>query len=581
VEFKQVAEIFEQIGHHKSRIEITKLLARLFEQANAQEARILSYLFLGMVRPPYEGTQFNLAQKSVSKVIATLLGLSLEEVVQNAHKAGDLGLLVLEGSWISHKKLSVEQVYEQLLDIESKSGVGSQEKRSQIFLDLLRAVDPLSACYLIRIVIGKLRLGFSDMTIIDGLSWMIMGDKSLRDRIEHTYNICADIGIIAWTLKEKGEKGLDSVSLQIGIPIRLAAAERLPTAQAIFDKIGVCVVQPKLDGFRLQVHIDNRHSKPNYSFFSRNLQNMSNMFPELLEAFTSLPVETLIVEGEAIAYDPETDCFVPFQETAKRKRKHGIADIATELPLRLFLFDLLYLNGESFLDKSEKKRRELLLSLYPVAKSSVISTIPEQPVETAQELERYFLRTVEVGLEGVMVKKPSSHYQAGKRNFNWIKLKRQEEGHLEDTLDTVILGYYFGQGKRVSFGIGAFLVGVYDEKHDRFETIAKVGTGLKDADWQELKRQSDHHKVTEKPSNVVCAPELEPDVWVAPEIVCLIRADEITLSPLHAAGKTAAKPGFALRFPRFMGYRPDKRPEQATTVDEVRTLYEHQKITEQ
>ncbi|HVW99851.1 MAG TPA: ATP-dependent DNA ligase [Candidatus Babeliaceae bacterium] len=578
MEFKAAAEYFKLIESLTSRIEITRVLALLYSQASADEAQALSYLLMGLVRPSYKGSQFNLAQKSVAKVVASLVGWSLVEVDLRAQEKGDLGLVVLENSRLGEKKLSIMEVYDQLLALEKIEGVGSQERRAQLLLLLLQDVDSISACYLVRIVLGKLRLGFSDMTIIDSLSWMLAGNKSLREPLEHAYNICADLGIIAWTAKQQGIEGIKKLSISIGVPVRLAAAERLPTAQAIIDKLGSCVVQPKLDGFRLQVHVRKLERQIDCWFYSRNLQNMSNIFPEFTRALNKLSVETLIVEGEAIAYDPDADSFVPFQETAKRKRKHDIESVAQELPLRLFLFDLLYLNGESYLDKSEQQRREALLSLYPVAQGEVISTISEQVVDTAQELESYFLFTIESGLEGVIVKKPSSLYQAGKRNFNWIKLKRQEEGHLEDTLDCVVLGYYFGKGKRVSFGIGAFLVGVYDPKLDRFETIAKVGTGLTDEEWKELKRRCDDRRVMERPHNILCATGLEPDIWVSPEIVCSIRADEITLSPLHTAGKTENKAGFALRFPRFIGYSLDKDAFQATTVSEVKSLFINQNV---
>ena len=138
------------------------------------------------------------------------------------------------------------------------------------------------------------------------------------------------------------------------------------------------------------------------------------------------------------------------------------------------------------------------------------------------------------------------------------------------------MGYYLGKGKRAQFGIGAFLVGVYNKKEDIFQTIAKVGTGLKDADWKELKKNCDQFAVKNKPKNVVCDKNLYPDVWVSPEIVCLIRADEITLSPVHSAGKTEKELGFALRFPRFMGYREDKSPDEATTVKEIKSMFKQQ-----
>jgi DNA ligase 1 len=328
---------------------------------------------------------------------------------------------------------------------------------------------------------------------------------------------------------------------------------------------------------------------------------MSPMFPDLLKALDTVDVKNMICEGEAISYDLNTGAFLPFQETVKRKRKHGIAEAAEEMPLKVFLFDLLYYNGVSYLDKTHEERRETLgkimhqihaglpagASEQPVRRSSTVSEggsetrrgvqlIDEKPIKTAEELQLYFDEMIESGLEGLVVKRADAIYQPGKRNFNWIKLKRQAEGNLEDTLDCVILGYYAGQGKRAHFGIGALLVGVYNKTADQFETVAKIGTGFSDEQWREVKKKCDALAREHKPASVVCAKTLVPDVWVFPEIVISVFADEITASPTHTAGKTEKHLGYALRFPRFMGYRPDKSATDATTVDEVIAMYKDQ-----
>lgn len=575
--FKDVAQAFETIEKISSRTEMTKELAALFKEATPQEIDIICNLSLGLLRPPYKGTQFQIAEKSLIPVLAELLNLSEDEVKHKAKVAGDLGLIaVLKGSWKSSKSLTVLQVYEQLCLIEKISGTGSQEEKASQILALLKQVDPLSAKFIIRIMLGTLRLGFSDMTIIDALSWMETGDKSLRTRIENAYNVCVDIGLIASELKRRGITALDKMHINIGIPIRPAAAERMPTAKDIIKKLGTCVAQPKLDGFRLQIHVDKTQKKPKIEFFSRNLIDMSHMFPDLVEALMDIDVDQIICEGEAIAYDVETGTFLPFQETVKRKRKHGIEEAISEFPLQIYLFDLLYLNGQEYLNKTHEERRKKLISIFKNLKSETVKVISEVTVSSAQELEQYFQQNIAQGLEGLVVKKPDAIYQPGKRNFNWIKLKREEHGHLEDTLDCVILGYYAGSGKRAGFGIGAFLVGIFNKEKDQFQTVAKIGTGLKDDGWKELKKKCDALKTSTQPKNVYCAKELYPDVWVYPEIVCLIRADEITLSPLHTAGKTEKHLGFALRFPRFMGYRPDKKAEDSTSVHELKRLYDDQ-----
>jgi DNA ligase-1 len=305
---------------------------------------------------------------------------------------------------------------------------------------------------------------------------------------------------------------------------------------------------------------------------------MSAMFPDLIKELQKLNVENLICEGEAIGFDPNTGNFLPFQETVKRKRKHGVEEAAAEFPLQLFLFDLLYLNNKSYLDTPYVKRHEQLEKILHGVKSEHLFVIEHTEMHNAQELEDYFLETVATGLEGLVVKRSDTIYQPGKRNFNWIKLKRQEEGHIEDTIDCVILGYYAGKGKRAHFGIGAFLVGVFNKDKDMFQTVAKIGTGMTDDEWRELKNKCDKLAVADKPKNIECSKELYPDVWITPELICRVRADEITLSPLHTAGKTDKNLGYALRFPRFMDYRWDKSAEEATTDKEIKRLYDDQFI---
>ncbi len=577
MKFSHVARIFDQIEEESARTAITVVLAELFGQATAVEASVIAYVSLGSLKPPYLGAQFNLAEKSLIHVVAQLLGTSVDAAKHELKKVGDLGSVVAQYTWgVETSVLSVIDIERSLQKLLEMSGIGSQENREQAVLKLLGALDPISAKYVLRIIEGNLRLGFSDMTLLDAFSWMSVGNKSLRGDLEQAYNICADIGLIIATLKSAGIAGIHAMAIKPGIPIRPSAAERLADAAAIIKKLGTCVAQPKLDGFRLQVHLDNSAKHKVVRFFSRNLLDMSAMFPDLVASLYELDVEQLIVEGEAICINPQTGDFLPFQETVKRKRKHNIDQVAEVFPLKLYLFDILFLNGTSLLSKTHEERRDIMLKICAtkaVQQHEIIKVIDERVMQDGEELFNYFEETVTLGLEGLVVKRPDALYQPGKRNFNWIKLKREETGSLDDTLDCVILGYYAGQGKRAQFGIGALLVGVYNPKKDMFETVAKIGTGFTDAEWREVKKACDGLKMSRLPHNVVCNKELFPDVWVDPQIVCMIRADEITLSPSHTAHATTEKLGYALRFPRFMGYRPDKSATAATTSAEVQNLY--------
>ncbi|MCX5925050.1 MAG: ATP-dependent DNA ligase [Candidatus Dependentiae bacterium] len=603
MEFDNVASCFERVEQVSSRLEITRLLAELLHEVTPQEASIVCNFSLGQLNPPYKGTHFNLAIKNVIKATALALGIPQKEVEEQVKKAGDVGLVIATGNWytdtivgdvvcdiqsdflgleeplrIQEEPLSIQQVYDALRSIEQTSGTGSQEEKITQLVALIKRVSPESAKYIVRIILDTLRLGFSDMTLIDALSWMYVGDKSVRKSIEDAYNVCADLGFIAALLKQEGIKALEDMVIRMGIPIRPASAERLPTANAIIEKIGVAVAQPKLDGFRVQIHVNKAGATPEIHFFSRNLQDISYMFPDLIPALLELPVTDIIIEGEVICFDQHTGNFLPFQETAKRKRKHDIEQAIIEFPLKVFIFDLLYLNGQSQLAKTHMQRRNQLLELLQQYKNDSVLIVDEVAVHTGKELEDYFLESVSQGLEGIVVKRPDAIYQPGKRNFNWIKLKRQEAGHLEDTIDCVVLGYYAGSGKRAHFGIGAFLVGVFNPQLDSFQTVAKVGTGLTDSEWRALKIECDKRAVADQPRNIICFKDLAPDVWVWPEIICLVRADELTMSPVHTAGKTDSSLGYALRFPRIMGYREDKGAKEATTADEIKRLYQDQFI---
>ncbi|MCK4499351.1 ATP-dependent DNA ligase, partial [Candidatus Babeliales bacterium] len=496
-------------------------------------------------------------------------------------RLGDVGLAVQEVHKLMSSNLTVKTVYDSLEKICQVEGTGSVEKKAALLIDLVENLDSVSAKYVVRIISGKLRLGFSEMTLLDALSWMEKGDKSLRKQLEAAYNVSADIGLIAKALKEGGIKAIDAMHANPGIPIRPAAAERLADAQAIVKKMGPCAAQPKLDGMRLQVHQFKEDGKNVVKFFSRNLQDVTHMFPELASSVSKATTKSFIAEGEAIAFDPKTGKFLPFQETAKRRRKENVAEISASIPMRLYLFDLLFVGRSLILEKPHTERREKLVELFgekAFDKRRAVQVIEEELFEDGKVLESYFNECIKNGLEGIIAKRLDAPYMAGKRNFNWVKLKRIETGSLDDTLDCVVLGYYRGRGKRAQFGIGALLVGIFNAKNAKFESVAKVGTGLTDTEWKKYKRECDKIALDEKPGNVSVSLLLKPDVWVEPKIVCIVRADEISKSPQHTAGVKKGVAGLALRFPRIMGTRDDKSPNEATTLSELESL---RKIQEQ
>ena len=502
---------------------------------------------------------------------------------------GDLGKLTEklknEQPSFEEREMNIKEVFDGLKAIASANGPGSQDEKVRQLGALVRQLDPLSSRYVVRIPVGQMRLGFSDMTILDSLSWMISENKSLRPTLQGAYHVHPDLGYIGQILKEKGIESVKKVEPQIFTPIIMMRAERLSSGDEIIEKIGDCIIEPKFDGFRLQIHKKGNEVK----LFTRGLEDATYMYPDIVEGVKKeISAHEAVFEGEAIGYVPSTNSFLPFQETVQRKRKHGIDEKALEIPLKLFSFDLLYCDGISFISTAYTERRKKLQSIMTDESEAATHTIllaKSDHVSDGHAIELMFDDAITKGLEGIVAKKLDGHYEPGARGWNWIKFKRSYSSKIEDTIDCLVLGFDFGKGKRASFGIGAFLVGVYDEKEDVYVTLAKIGTGLKDDEWIELKEKSDILTVKDLPVRYSVDKGMYCDVWISPEIVVEIKADEITRSPIHTAGRIMKPsksgsstevdtPGYALRFPRLQRFRNDKTPEDITTLKEIESMFQ-------
>jgi len=577
MQFATLARYFEELEATTSRKALIQILARLFGEVSPAEIGEVVYLCQGRLVPFFQPLEIGMGEKLVAEGIGQAYGATREEVLRRFGKLGDLGLVAAElaDSRISRLAteaggLDVSEVYNCLYQIATATGSGTVERRLGLFAGLLARLDPISAKHLARIPLGRLRLGIGDPTILDAFSQAKAGDNSLRKPLERAYNETSDLGLIARTLWEGGLPAVEAIGIQVGKPIRPALAERLPSAEAIVAKLGRCAAEPKLDGFRCQVHKDGQEIR----IFSRNLEDMTAMFPEIVaSAQADVRARSAIFEGEAVAYNPESEEYRPFQETTRRRRKYQVEEMAQELPLKLFVFDVMYVDGQNLAPLPYVQRRKRLEEI--IGPSEVLEVTPHILTDDVQALNAFFLDSVQKGLEGIVAKKPDSVYQAGARNFNWVKLKRAQASQLQDTVDCVILGYIYGRGKRAAFGAGALLVGVYDEENEEFATVTKIGTGLTDEEWREVRARCDEITVEQKPARVSSI--LVPSVWVEPKVVIEVLADEITRSPVHTAGRQNGEPGYALRFPRLVSFRgDDKRPEDATTVREIVEMYGQQ-----
>ncbi len=617
--FFKLAQYFEKLEETSKRLELVDILSKLFKESNSAEIGKICYLIQGRVAPFFEPIEIGMAEMTIARSVARAFKKDKADVIKLYR--GNFGVAAQELSKakrLTTKALSVNDVFGELLKIAKFSGEGTVEKKVSTLANILTKLDPTSVKHVANIPLGTLRLGIGDPTVMDALSLAKVGKKDLRPTIEDAYNKTSDLGYVAETFWQKGEKGLKNIHLVIGKPVRPALAERLPNADEVIKRVGnKFAAEPKFDGFRVQVHLDRRHALSlGYSLgrdqksvenlhgahdsqnsviarsratslreaadhvriFSRNLEDMTHAFPDLVEGVDKeVKAKSAILEGEAIAYNPLTSEFLPFQETTKRRRKYKIEEKVKELPLVMFAFDVLYLDGKDITQQPYSERRKMLEKILPagrqVSLNQTIRLAEEKILTNSKQILEFFNESISEGLEGIMIKKLDSPYKAGGRGFHWIKFKRAQSGELSDTVDCVLLGIYAGKGKRTEFGVGGLLVGVYDKKNDEFVTISRVGTGLTDEEFRKVNEIGKKLKLGKKPARVNS--KVEPSYWIEPKVVLEIVADEITKSPIHTAGwDPDTGSGFALRFPRLVKFREeDKRPEDATTVDEIKKLF--------
>jgi DNA ligase-1 len=570
--FARLASAFEELERTSSRKQLTAILANLLREVDAGEIARVAYLLQGRVAPLYEPIEFGLGERSMEKAVSEVYGVETTEVRRRDAAAGDLGLVVAElAEQAGHRNgRSVREVFDALRGIAGLAGTGSAERKLAAIRDLLSGLDPVSAKHLVRIPLGNSRLGVGDATILAAFNEARLGGtKAEQTVLEEAYNRTSDLGLVGETLWTRGLDGVRELQVTVGRPIRPQLAERLPDIPSLLDKLGGRAhTQLKFDGIRVQLHLDRTQPEgQQVRLFSRSLESMTGMFPELVEGvLNQVQAETAILDSEALAFNPLSDEFLPFQETTRRRRKHGIGELQAELPIKAMVFDVMYRDGQPLLDQPLLERIQVLTGL--VRGKEVLQAEQGVVVDDAERLDAMFEDALERGLEGLVVKRVDSPYQAGARNFNWVKLKRHSRGALDDTIDCVLLGYFVGRGKRVGLGVGALLVGVYDQDNDVFKTVTKIGTGLSDEQWREVGVRAEPFRAEQKPARVQST--ITPSVWLEPKIVLEVLADEITSSPNHTAG-------YALRFPRVIRFRDaDKRPEDATSLRELLELYQAQ-----
>jgi len=591
---------------------MTVKVAELIKELSVEETRPAMYFLMGRLYPIYVAIEFNFSRKLIFRALSTAINdeKKIQEIFAKTGDAGKVAEEIITNYELritndSKKReiinLSLVDVYKKLEEIAVLSGKGSQEGKMKLYLELISTLNAQSVKYATKIIVGELRLGVSDKTLLDSLSWYKVGDKSLRKTLDFAFGSKADIGELAELVKTSKniEEDLKKIKLEPGIPIASKLVEREKDSEKVWERMPECFVQPKLDGLRGQIHFSKKklaasssqpEAHPYAAIYSRNMENMTDQFPELLEAVKELGVDSIILDSEIVGFDVLKNKYFSYQETMQRKRKYDIELFSQSFPVRAMCFDVLYLNGKDLTNEPIEKRLEILNEILNNNKNSNNQTAsPLHMLETRQmksleELTEFFETTIGMGLEGIITKEKESTYEPGTRNFKWIKLKANSKSELVDTIDVVVLGYYVGRGQRAKFGMGALLTGVYDAEKDTYYSIGKVGSGIKETDFEIIKKDLEKIKIEEKPENVVVDKTLTPDVWVRPQIVMEIDADEITRSPNHTAargikskvsGDKFEDKGLSIRFPRMKIWNRDKK--YPNTVSEIIRLYELRK----
>jgi len=578
MEFSIISEMFEMMEKTTKRIELTNILVELLKKTPKKIIPNVVYLLQGIIRPNFEGVELGIAEKLAIRAISKSAGLPIKKIEDDYRECGDLGLTasnilkIKTQTTFTTEKITVERVYETLFKIAKLEGKGSQDLKMKHISSLLNDATPLEAKFVLKILLGTLRLGIAENTVMDALAIAFTGKKENREQIENAYNVSSDLGKVSLIVATDGIDEIKKFKISLFSPIRPMLADRVQSEKDVIKKMPEqFAAEYKLDGERVQIH----KQSDKIILFSRRLENITQYYPDIVENIgKSLNVNEGIFEAEIVPINENTGEFLPFQELMHRRRKHNLDEAVSQYPITVNFFDILYFDKKDCLNLEYYERRKILEQI--IHEDNFSKLVPMLFVKTENEIEDFLENSINAGCEGLMLKAPSAPYRAGMRGSNWLKLKREYRNELGDSLDLIVIGAYFGRGRRTGL-YGTLLLATYNPEKDNLPSICKVGTGFTDESLDQL-YQILSNKVTLK-KNPRIVSEMEADIWFEPELVLEIVASEITLSPIHKTGLDLIRKssGFALRFPKFTGkIRYEKAAEDASTGEEVFALYKRQ-----
>ncbi len=585
MKFNKLAQLFSELEATTKRLEMIDLLSSFFSEIKKNEEyedldKII-YLLQGQLAPNIKRfPKMGLAEKMIIEALSVHSGIETKKIKEVLVKQGDIGAtaeLILskkkkQKSLFDYNKsneslvssLEISDLYSELMKIALTEGAGSHDIKLGILRGLMRKCSSLEVKYLLRIITSTLRVGVQSPTIIEGLAPAFTGVKDNKDFIERAYTLHPDLGEISRILAESGLEEVKKIDIEYGTPILSMLASREVYTEFI-NRLGVpFTAEYKLDGERLQIHKNG----DDITLFSRRLLDVSEQYPDVCQTVNeSIKAENVIFEGEVVAMDHVYEKMLPFQVLSKRRRKYDVEDISKEVPVCLFIFDLLKLGDESYIDKPFPERRKKLEEI--VEERDELRLVNSIQINSIDELLDFFNKARKEGTEGIMAKsiKEDSIYQAGNRGYKWLKLKSLEGGKLKDNIDVVLVGAFYGKGRRTGV-YGTYIGAVYDPVNDNYKAFTRVSSGWTDEIMETLTKEMKQYELERIAPTVIC--EDTPDTWLQPEVVIEIIGDEITISDKFATL------GYSMRFPVYKRLRPDKGPKDITTVEEIKELYETQ-----
>ncbi len=561
--YQKLAELYEALGLTTKRLEKTDILSKFLEEVSEEDSELM-YLLLGDIYPSYNEKKIGISNQLAIQAISKSTGVDKEQVVKEWKRIGDIGKVAEE---LSKKKrqstlhsqgvLITNKVLENLRKLPELEGKGTVGKKLALITEMLSQASHLEALYLIRTLIGDLRMGVQESTIRDAIAKAFFRGREDSKEVQEAIDKSNDLAKVFNAAKKGKLKELGKIELEVGKPIKAMLANKETNIEEGFKVVGSpAAVEYKYDGFRLIIHKKGNEVK----LFTRKLENVSKQFPEVVEYINKyVKGKDFILDSEAVGFDSKTKEYRPFQEISQRiRRKYSIEEIREKLPVEVNIFDVLYHNGKSIMEEPFKKRSELVSKII-VNKPFKIIRAKQIITNNVEKAEEFYKKALADNQEGVMMKNLESPYQPGRRVGNMIKIKPEEKD-----LDLVITGAEYGAGKRGGW-MSSFIISCYDEKTKKFLEIGKVGTGIK----EKSELGVSFGELTDLLTPLITS-EKGKSVKIKPKIVVSVTYQEIQRSPNYPSG-------FALRFPRVTALRPDRRANEINTLKEIEKDYEKQK----